>query len=317
MSIRRRGARLAALMLVCAMLLLSGCHPLMTGEDALETKYVTTTFYPIYALAVNIMKDVPALSLSCLTQPQDGCLRSYELSDWDYQVLAGQDAVILGGRGLESFEGSLHLLPNAPILISALEGRTLRTEDAGDPDDENTHFYGENPWVFLSVDRAMDVSRAIAGGMAGVDELFADTYAANLEEYIDRLDYLISRMLETVNAAPKRPVAVLHEGMTYFAEQFGLEMALIYPREPGSDLIDNDLLALLEALEASGAQVVLLETQAPGHLVSALEEAGYAVAKIDTLTAHTADGDVKAYENTMMNNAEALKEALWNASKND
>ena len=316
MLIRHWGKRLTALILICTSLFLSGCRPLMTGEDALETKYVTTTFYPMYSLAVNLVKEVPALSLSCLTQPQDGCLRSYELSDWDYRLLQGQDMVILAGRGLESFEGVLHQLPNSPILISTLEGRTLRTEDAGDPDDDNTHFNGENPWYFMSVAGAIEISMSIAGGMASVDELFADRYAENLDEYITRLETLISDMKAVVAAAPKRPVAVLHEGLTYFTEQFDLEMALIYPREPGSDLIDNDFLALTEALSESGAQTVILEEQAPKRLIDALEAEGYAVAKIDTLTAHRADGDTGAYERIMMENARALKEALQRAGKN-
>ena len=113
MSMRHWGKRIATLICALVVLLLTGCHPLMEGEDALPTKYVSATFYPLYSLAVNIVKDVPALSLSCLTQPQDGCIRSYELSDWDYRTLMEQDAVIFGGRGLESFESTLTQLGKA------------------------------------------------------------------------------------------------------------------------------------------------------------------------------------------------------------
>ena len=314
MSTRHWGKRLAALMCLLAMLLLTGCHPLMEGEDALERKYVSTTFYPLYSLAVNIVKDVPALSLSCLTQPQDGCIRSYELSDWDYQTLMAQDAVIFAGRGLESFEGTLTQLTNGPILLSALEGASLRNEDSGESDDENTsHFIGENPWSFLSVAGAMEISIAVAGDMAVIDELFAEKYHENLTEYLARLETLISQMSDILARAPYRKVAVLHEGLTYFAGQFSLNMVCIYPREPGSDLIDNDLDALLEALAQSGAEAVLIEEQAPSALVNALEAAGYPVARLDTLTAHRADGDTGKYERIMLENAEALAEALKRA----
>lgn len=317
MLIRRWGKRLIAALLVGATLLLSGCQPVMTDDDALETKYITTTFYPLYSLAVNLVKEVPALSLSCLTQPQDGCLRSYELSDWDYQVLIHQDAVILAGRGLESFEGMLHQLPDSPILISVLEGRRLRTEDAGDPDDDNTHFNGENPWYFLSVAGAMEICMSIAGSMAEIDGLYAGQYAENLDAYLWKLEKLIAGMRETVHSVSPKPVAVLHEGLTYFAGQFDLDMALVYPREPGVDLIDNDFLALTDALSESGAQVVLVEEQAPDRLVAALETEGYAVARIDTLTAHMANGDEEAYERIMMENARSLRDALQRAGKNE
>lgn len=306
--------RLTVLFLVLSLLMLTGCHSLMQGEDALETKYITATFYPLYAAALNITKDVPALSLSCLTQPQDGCIRSYELSDWDYSILLNQDAVIIGGHGLESFEGVLMQLPNQPILMTALEGAHLREENAGNADDENTaHFRGENPWAFLSAAGMMEISITVAAEMAEIDELFAESYHRNMEDYLKRLEVLIAEMSEIIAPAPHRPAAMLHEGLSYFAAQFGREIVLTYPREPGSDVIDNDLEALLDALEESGARVVFIEEQAPAHLVQALEAAGYPVAKIDTLTAHMADGDTEVYERVMLENAYAARDALERA----
>ena len=314
MSTRRWGKRMAAFVCLISLLFLTGCHPLMEGEDALQTKYVSATFYPIYSLAVNIVKDVPALSLSCLTQPQDGCIRSYELSDWDYSTLMAQDAVIFGGRGLESFESTLTQLTSGPILLSALEGANLREETSGDSDDENTsHFLGENPWSFMSVAGAMEISIAIAGDMAVIDETFAEKYHENLTEYLARLETLIGQMSDIMARAPYRKIAVLHEGLTYFAEQFSLNMVCIYPREPGSELIDNDLEALLETLDESGAEAVFLEEQAPESLVNALEEAGYPVARLDTLTAHMANGDTGTYERVMLENAQAAADALERA----
>ncbi len=308
------GRRLAAVLCALCMLLMTGCHPLIEDDGTLETKHVAATFYPLYALVVNIVEDVPALSLTCLTQPQDGCIRSYELSDWDYAILKNQDAVIFGGRGLESFEGTLSQLPNAPILLSALEGLRLREETAGDTDDENdAHFSGENPWTFMSVAGAMEMSIAVAGDMMEIDEAYAEIYHENLSRYLDRLEKLIGDMSDLIADAPYRKVAVLHEGLTYFASQFSLNIACVYPREPGSDVTDNDLEALMETLRESGAQVVFLEEQAPGHLVSALEAAGYPVAKLDTMTAHPADGDTEVYERVMLENARAAQEALRRA----
>ena len=297
--------------LICALMMLTGCHSLMTGEDALPTKYVSATFYPLYALTVNITKDVPALSVSCLTQPQDGCIRSYQLSDWDWAVASNQDVILLGGRGLEAFESTLMQLPTRPILISVLEGAALRIEDSGNADDENTsHFIGENPWSFLSVAGAMEISLAIAADMAEVDELFAQKYHENLSEYMKRLDALIGDMSDIMAPAPYVPVAVLHEGLTYFAAQFGLDIVLVYPREPGADAFDNDLETLLDALSQSGAKTIFLEEHAPTHLVRALEEHGYSVARLDTLTAHAADGDLNAYERIMLENAREARRAL-------
>ena len=311
MRIRRWGRRIAALLMALSLLLLTGCRSSAPEESEPETTYITTTFYPLYALAVNIMKDVPDLSLSCLVQPQDGCIRSYELSDWDYSILLHQDAIIEGGCGLESFSSVLTELSNQPIVMSVLDGVHLTEDNAGNADDENTsHFMGENPWAFMAVERAMEICIGLAGGMSEVDEPYTEIYHANLQDYLQRLEDLIEEMARTVARAPQKPVAVLHEGLTYFAAQFNLEIACIYPREPGSGAYENDLIALLETLEASGAEVVFLEEQAPDSLVRSLEEAGYPVARIDTLTAHRADGDPEAYERIMLENAQAAYDAL-------
>ncbi len=157
------------------------------------------------------------------------------------------------------------------------------------------------------------MSIAIAGGMQSIDEAFADRYAENLTEYLERLETLIGDMSDILAPAPRRPVAVLHEGLTYFAAQFSLDMALIYPREPGTDLSGNDLEALFAALKESDIRVVFLEKQAPAHLVHALKEAGYAVARLDTLTNHPADGNLFAYEQIMLENARAAYAALEEA----
>ena len=83
---------IAALLLMA--LMLSGCRPLVA--DAPKQLEVYATFYPICALADAVAQGVPDMALHCLVQPQDGCLRSYALSDWDIYMLTSADAVIAG-----------------------------------------------------------------------------------------------------------------------------------------------------------------------------------------------------------------------------
>ena len=66
----------------------------------------------------------------------------------------------------------------------------------------------------------------------------------------------------------------------------------------------------LERLRESGAQLALIEQQAPAALETALEDAGYAVARLDTLStrSETEDG-IEGYLDAMMENAKAVAEA--------
>ncbi len=67
----------------------------------------STRPFRVYALSAPILSGAPGITLKCLVQPQDGCLRNYELSDWDAALLGSADAAILSGRGLESFESGI------------------------------------------------------------------------------------------------------------------------------------------------------------------------------------------------------------------
>ena len=271
-------------------------------------KSIAATFYPLYAIALNLVKDVPDLSLSCLIQPQDGCLRSYSLSEWDYLILASQDAVICGGRGLESFSGTLSAMQDGPIVITCLQGQTLKND--GEAQDEESHLAGENPFLFLSAGGAMSIASTLAYSLIEIDPDYADTYRANLTEYLSRLDALAAEMAETMASVPSRRVALMNEGLSYLADQLALNVAVQIDHEPGVAVEDNDLDSVLSQLKEAQAEVVMLESQAPMHLVEDLQAAGYRVALIDILSAHAADGDLEAYERIMRDNCARIADAL-------
>ena len=155
----KRFLKSVILMLLCAALF-SGCVRIDVPEPEPQTVYAS--FYPVYALAAGICKNVPGLTLSCLTQPQDGCIRSYSLSDWDAALLSGADLLIINGRGLENWESALEG-GSLPVLTAA-EGLHLLGENE-ETTDESGHFEGANPWAFLSVEGARGMTAAIAAGM--------------------------------------------------------------------------------------------------------------------------------------------------------
>ena len=297
--------RMIALVLLA--ITLSGCN-LMAGDATPDITRVMTTFYPLYAITLNLTEGVPALILSNVVQPQTGCPRSYHLSNWDAALIAGQDALIIGGRGLESFESALNSAESGPALLTVMSNLTLH--NGGAANEESSHLKGDNSWLFLSVPGAMEMAISIAGGMAQLDEPYADIYMGNLREFLTRLENLTDDMEHVLSRAPSRPVAVLHEGLGYLARQLELDIVCEYPREPGTEQYGADLDDLLETLAESGAEVVLIERQAPQNLIEALESAGYTVARLDTLMTHAADGDREAYEHAMLENAEIIAAAL-------
>ena len=153
----------------------------------------------------------------------------------------------------------------------------------------------------------------ITAGMIELDPDYEALYEDNFAHFDEKLEALEGRMEDLLIAAPERSVAVAHEGLFYLADELGLNVAATIKREPGSELSDNETKQALEALKASDAKVVLIETQAPKALRDALTNAGYQLALIDTLSTH-APGGLDDYIATMDKNAQAIADALARAA---
>ncbi len=305
--------RLLAL-ITALVLLLSGCTPSATAPEAegAQETVIYATFYPIYALADMIVGDAPDVTLHCLVQPQDGCLRAYDLSDWDLYLLGySADLVICGGRGLERFEARLQALSEQMgfPLVTALSGLTLYQDDV-ETNEESTHFEGANPHLYMSIDGAMAIAENLAAALSALDAVHADDYRTHLAETLARLEALKSQIYEQTSVFSGRKVAVLNETLVYVAQDYGLEIAATVIRESGERLYDRQLDDCLEALAQSGAKVVLLEMQAPQPFVQELEAAGYAVAKLNVLSTLGESDGAQGYFDAQLANASAVSEAF-------
>ena len=297
--------------LVAAALLLAGCRPLVSDDDRVLSIYAT--FYPLYALTEALTRDVPDLSLHCLVQPQDGCLRRYALSDWDAAVLMNTaDAVIAGGRGLEAFEQTLFAWGEGGPAVSAvlynLELYNRSTSHAQARED--SHLEGPNPHLYMSVDGAARIIESTAAMLETLDPRYAQTYAGNAARAVERLEALASQNRALLAPWTGRKVALMNEALIYPAKDYGLETAAWIDRESGEMLYGKELEECLAKLGKSGATVVLIERQAPEALTDALEKAGFRTARIDILSTHREGEGFDTYLQAQRDNAEAIRRAF-------
>ncbi len=285
------------------------------GSDAQEEPESITiyaSFYPIYALAELLVEGAPNLQLKCLVQPQDGCLRDYSLSDWDLALLTrSADAIIAGGRGLESFEPALYSLgEDGPAVASVLYNLELATQKLSNDSGEESHWSDENPHIYMSVDGAVEIAGRIAANLAVLDPDCANLYEENLESTENRLKSLQKEMHELAGDLQGRKVIVMNEALVYLAQEYDLEMELCFARESGEGLYDRELEECLNLLKACEARVVLIERQAPAALRAALEATGFRVAALDVLSTRRADEGAEAYFAAQRENARALAQAF-------
>ena len=305
-----RRIALFLLLLAALALTMSACAPLV-GEAPQESQ-IYATFYPFYALTALLTENIEGLRLSCLVQPQDGCLRDYALSDWDLYLLSGADLVIAGGRGLESFESTLQSLgASGPVVALTLYNTELygQNEEAADGE-ENDHFTGANPHLYMSIDGAKYILEGAASALAELYPQHAETVFSNMQAGEERLDALGTQMRATAANAEGGRVIVMNEALVYTAEELGLEIAGFYARESGQPLYEGDVDDCLEQLSSMDARVALVEKQTPHSLTEALEEAGYSVARLDVFSTGRADMGAEGYFAAQEENARAVAEAF-------
>lgn len=303
------------LLLAALAIMLSACAPLVESTETQRTWQIYATFYPIYALTSLVTEDIEALETHCLVQPQDGCLRDYALSEWDLYMLLQADVVVSGGRGLESFESTLQSLgDNGPIVVFANYNYELyNQDDASVSDEESSHLEGANPHLYLSVAGAKYILESAAVALIELYPQYAEQIRANMEAADARLDELGVEMRSIAAGAAGQRAILMNETLVYLAEDLGFEIAGQYDRESGQQLYENEVEGCLEQLAEMDARVVLIEKQAPASLVETLEEAGYAVARVDVLSTLREDQGAEGYFAAQLENARAIAVAFAQA----
>ena len=303
----------AALALILAALALTGCRPVV--EDAPQRLSVYATFYPIYALTEAVLRDIPDAELHCLVQPQDGCLRNYQLSDWDAALLArGADAVMMGGRGLEGFESALFGWGDGGPAVCALLYNLELYADGTKAAEGESHLKGPNPHLYMSMTGAQQMLDSTAAMMVSLDPGYAAQYSENAQSAKTELQAAFDAARELLSDCEGRRVILMNEALVYCARDFGLVIADQVDRESGDALTGEALEKLIERLKNDGADIVLIERQAPQALVEALESANLTVAKLDVMSTHTEGEGFDVYLQILSYNARAMREAFDRAS---
>lgn len=280
------------------------------GNEPAETERVlniTATVSPIYMLTDMIVGGVDDVELSCLTAPSDECFRSYSLSDWDISLLMDRDIVVLGGKGLESYEQLLYQLGDTgPALVTAMYECAPQTPShILNTDDASEHFKTADPAVYMTTQGAETILNTICASMIILDPDHESQYRANREKAAASIQALTSEIAETTKDIKGKSVIIMGESLLYTAAECGLNVEACYAREYSQMLYGEELSTCIEQLKKCSANVILLEKQAPQALCEALTESGFSIVRINTITDMPATG-CEAWYMVMRENAMAV-----------
>ncbi len=271
-------------------------------KDRQETKKIELvgSFYPIYIMALNVVKDVPDVSVSNLTPPMTGCLHDYTLTTDDMKKLADAQVFVANGAGMESFlDRVISQYPQIKIIKLADGIPLIKGKGEG----------GDNPHVWVSIPLAITEVNNFGQAMEKFDPANADLYRKNTKAYVNKLGTLLKKMKTELAPYKDRKIITFHEAFPYFAQEFGLKIAAVVEREPGSEPSARELAQTVDLVRKSGIKTLFSEPQYPAAAADTIaKETGAKVFMLDP--AVTGPNDPDAYINIMEKNLEVLKTAF-------
>lgn len=259
---------------------------------------IVTTFYPVYVATLNIAQSVTNVSVVNLSRAAGGCLHDYQMTTGDMATLATADVLVIHGAGLEAFLDTVaRQMPRLHVIDASAGIPLLRTGQAA------------NPHVWVSISRHARQVHAIADGLAQADPPHAAAYRQNAERYSEALHRLAERMHAALDGAPRKEIITFHEAFPYFADEFGLRVAGVIEREPGSEPSARDMAETVALIRRQHINAIFVEPQYPAKAAETLaRETGTALCVLDPVV--TGPDTPDAYLRIMERNLAALAGVL-------
>lgn len=255
---------------------------------------ILTSMYPIYIMALNVTEGVPDVIIENLTKPMSGCLHDYSATPIDMKHIANSHIFLVNGLGMESFlDQAIKTNPKLKVVV---------TTKGIKPFEDNAH-------VWVSVALAQNQVKNLAEGLAFFDPNHAVLYRKNAKLYIDKLQKLEAKMQHELAPFKGSAIITFHEAFPYFAEEFGLKIAAVVEREPGSQPSAKELTDTIKSIFKHKVKAIFTEPQYPSSATRTIAtETHIPVYVLDP--AVTGPYSKDAYLNTMQANLDTLKKAL-------
>jgi manganese/iron transport system substrate-binding protein len=297
-----------------ASILLAGCGAGAPGAsggspapspaaDALVVVATTTVFADLVRQAGGSAVRVTSLV------PAGADPHTYAPTPSDVRSIAGADLVVMNGLGVDDWLKPLLTEARRPagalVELGPDQPGVTYLAGTGGAGSVNPHLWLNVAYAELYVKRIVAALQAAAPAKQAALRAAGDAYLARLAA----LDGAIRAQIGTLPAANRKLVSY-HDAFPYFAAAYGLTIVGTVVPAPGQDPGAGQVVALIDAIRASGVKAIFSEAQFNPKIEQQLAaEAGVIVVSNlynDALGAPPAD----TYEGMMRWDADRVVEAL-------
>lgn len=279
-------------------MLLSGCGKAETPPD------IAATTLPVYDFTQALCQDTP-LRVGRLITESVSCLHDYSLKVYQVKMAEAAQTLVISGAGLEEF---MEDILDGSKTIDASQGINLlpgQEEDHHDHQDDDGHHHESDPHIWLSPENGKRMARNICQGLTELYPQYADTFQRNLTPLLEELDALEAYGHQELENLSCRELITFHDGFSYFARAFDLEILAAVEEESGSEASAKELTGLITLVRSHGLPAVFVEKNGSPSAAGIIgAETGVKICTLDMAMA----GD--SYFDAMYRNIRTIKEAM-------
>ena len=292
--------KIISLVLILLTFALMGC-----GSDKKDEKNlkIVTSFYPMYLDTINVTRGVQGVEVVNLTPPQTGCLHDYQLTPEDMKTLETADFFVVTGLGLESFlDKVIEAHPNLKIIDASDSPEITPIMEDGVP---NSH-------VWLSLTYSIQQVKNISAKLCELDPEHAEQYKRHTLDYVDELTTLRDELHISLTMLPNKEIVTFHEAFPYLAAEFGLKVAAVIEREPGTEPTPQELAETIDKINSLPVKIIFTEPQYSSKAAETIaRETGAKIFELDPIvTGEATPENLLDYVDRMLANTLTLAKAL-------
>ena len=281
-------------------LTLAGCAP------AEEADLAATTL-PVWQFTCRLTEGTD-LTVTRLVTEEVSCLHDYTLTVRQMKAIERANVVIVSGAGLEEFLADA--LESAEKVIDSSAGIELLAgahhhHEGEEAHEDEGHHHEEDPHIWLSPAHAMTQAKNICAGLSAEYPEHADIFEENLAALLSDLRALEDYGKRELSDLSCREIVTFHDGFSYLAHAFDLEIVEAIEEESGAEASAKELIHLIEEVRHHDIRAIFVETNGSGSAASII--AAETGANLGTLSMAMSGDD---YFAAMYANIDALKEAL-------
>ena len=280
-----------AVFLLCSCL--SGCTPASENAD------IAATTLPVYTFTSALCQGTE-LRVCQLVTESVSCLHDYSLSVRQVKAVEAADLMVISGGGLEAFREDL--LDSKTVIDSS---ENIPLLESWHDHEHDGHSHDHDPHFWLSPECAKTVARNICAGLSTQYPAHAATFEANLQALLSQLDTLQQYGNQQLENLSCRELITFHDGFSYFAHAFQLNILKAVEEESGSEASASELKTLISLVNEHHLPAIFTETNGSTSAAQTIA----AETGVKTFTLNMAMSGSNYFE-AMYHNIDTIKEAL-------